>query len=403
LRRSGIRARARARARARSGTNVGGSNATKDKSSDFAGRDGGDDVVLVLGDSVEAALTLQRGKITAAGSRVGYASTAKSGLTSRSAALISDEKSADGSSLLGDRSVNTIKDVALDDGVGPLVGIKGVALHVLEVVVGSVEVTVGAGLTKLGSSASNIVEVVAVKSDLVALTVEHHGPVVVAVARSRSVGDAVKFGVGDGEPGAIVVRDDEHAADLGELAVIDPDTIVETLELESVTTPYNAGVDVGEFDALDNDVLGSLLDRQTLALENSLTVTDDTLVAANREGLRTSSVVGDGANRDIVITSARKITEVKLTTIASTAALAITTSTSLDLSSKVKLLVEVDNTRSVISKKRSKLLSRRRRNSLSLTTSDTSSKTVSLARNTLSRSRGYSRKDGSDTWQTHIE
>jgi hypothetical protein len=141
-----------------------------------------------------------------------------------------------------------------------------VALHVLEVVVGGVDVKVGTGLTELGGSAGNVVKVVAVKSNLVALAVEHHGPVVVAVAGSRGVSDTVELGVGDGNARAVVVGHNEHAANLRELAVIDPNTIVLSLKLQSIASPDDSRVEVGDLDTLDDNVAGALLDGKTLAL-----------------------------------------------------------------------------------------------------------------------------------------
>ncbi|KAI6765265.1 hypothetical protein HG531_012364 [Fusarium graminearum] len=260
------------------------------ESDDLASGNRSDHVVLVLGDSIETALTLHDGKVATGSNRVGLASTSKDRLTSSSSGLIRNEQGADTCSLLGNRLVDTIKDVTLNDGVGTLVGVESMALHVLEVVVGSVEVTVGARLTELGGPASNVVEVVAVKSDLVALAVEHHGPVVVAVAGSRSVSDTVELGVGDGEAGAVVVGDDEHATNLGELAVVDPDTIVLSLELQSITSPDDTGVELGDLNALDDDVAGALLNGKTLSFQDSLAVTDDTLVASNRKRLRASGI-----------------------------------------------------------------------------------------------------------------
>jgi hypothetical protein len=302
----------------------------------------------VLSKGVEAALTAHDGKVTAASSRVRLTSTAESRLARSSSLLIRDEKGVNGSTLLGNRSVNAVENVTLDDGIGALVSVESVALHVLEVVVGGMEVTVGARLAKLRGSAGNVVEVVAVKSDLVALAVEHHGPVVVAVAGRRGVGDAIELGVGDGKTGAIVVTDDEHAADLGELAVINPYTIVKTLKLKRIAAPDNARVQVGDLNTLDDNVAGPLLEGKTLSLQDSLTVTDDTLVATNRERLGTSNIVGNRANSNVIIATARQVSEVELTAVGSTAALAVTAGASLDVSSEVELLIDIDNTGRIV-------------------------------------------------------
>lgn len=84
--------------------------------------------------------------------------------------------------------------------------------------------------------------------------------------------------------------------------MIDPDTVVTTLEVESITTPYNTGVDVGELNALDDNVLCVLGQRQTLTLQDTLSAnTQDGLVAANLESSRSSGVVGDGADGNVVV------------------------------------------------------------------------------------------------------
>lgn len=400
---AGLGVTSRGRTGAGAGANVRGASVGNNKSSNLAGGNRSDDVVLVLSKGVKAALIAHDGEVSAASSRVRLTSTAESRLASSSSTLIRNEKGANGSTLLGDRSVNAVEDVTLDDSIGALVSVESVALHVLEVVVGSVEVAVGARFAKLGGSASNVVEVVAVKSDLVALTVEHHGPVVVAVAGRRGVGDAIELRVGDGKTGAIVVTDDEHAADLGELAVINPHTIVKSLKFESIAAPDNARVQVGDLYALDDNVAGSLLEGKTLSVQDSLTVTDDTLVATNRERLGTSNIVGDRADSDVITATARQVSEVELTAVGSTAALAVTAGASLDVSSEVELLVDVDNTGRIVGEKLGELFGGSRSDSFTLTTSDSGGETVRLARDGLSRGRGGSGQKSSERLQTHVE
>lgn len=77
----------------------------------------------------------------------------------------------------------------------------------------------------------------------------------VVVAAGRGGGSTVELVVGDSQARGRVVGDDEHAANKGELVVVDPDAIVASLEVKSITTPYDTRVDVGEFDTLDDDVL----------------------------------------------------------------------------------------------------------------------------------------------------
>lgn len=95
-------------------------------------------------------------------------------------------------------------------------------LHVGEQVVDSLDVAGLAVLTELGGTARAVVDVVAVKGDLVTISVEHHRPVVVAVASSGRGGLTVELSVGDGETGWVVVGDDEHTSNQGELAVVNP-------------------------------------------------------------------------------------------------------------------------------------------------------------------------------------
>ena len=113
------------------------------------------------------------------------------------------------------------------------------------------------------------------------------------------------------------MRDDEHAADKRELVVVDPDAVVAALEVESVSTPYDAGVDVGELNTLDDNVFRVLSQGQTLALQDTLaTNTQDRLVAADLESRRSSGVVGDGANGNVIIgCGTRQFAKVELTAV----------------------------------------------------------------------------------------
>lgn len=64
--------------------------------------------------------------------------------------------------------------------------------------------------------------------------------------------------------------DDEHASDQGEFVVVNPDAIVTTLEVESISSPYDTRVDVGKLDALNDDILCVLGQRQAFALQDTL-------------------------------------------------------------------------------------------------------------------------------------
>lgn len=139
----------------------------------------------------------------------------------------------------------------------------------------------------------------------------------VVVAAGRGGGGAVKLVVRDSQARGRVVRDDEHAADERELVVVDPDAVVASLEIESVSAPHHTGIDVGELDALDDDILCVLGQRQALAFQDTLAAnTQDGLVAANLESRRSSGIVGDGADGNVVIGGgARELAKVELTTV----------------------------------------------------------------------------------------
>lgn len=216
---------------------------------------------------------------------------------------------------------------------------------------------------------------------------EHHGPVVVVVAAGRGGGGAVEFVVGDGQARGRVVRDYEHAADEGESVVVDPDTIVAALEVESIASPYDARVDVGEFKTLDDHVLCVLDQGQTLALEHTLsTHTEDRLVAADLQRGRTSEVILDGADGHIVVRGgAGKLAEVELATTGSTAGFPVTAGSSGRLSGEVKLLGDQNHTCSIIREVLGELVRCGRRDgSSTATTSHILGETVSLANDSLS-------------------
>lgn len=211
----------------RGGADVGRSSAALDESGDTGGSDGLDEVVLELGEGRQGGGLLESLPGTAGGvDAVDLASTADGRGARASGQGVGDVEAVGvGLAIVG--GVDGLEGVTLDQGDGAGVELKGVALHVGEQVVGRLE---GPFLAELGGAAGDVVPVVAIEGHLVAVTVEHHGPVVVAVAGGRGGGDTVKLVVGDGSAGAVVVADDELTADQGDLVVVDPDTIVASLQ-----------------------------------------------------------------------------------------------------------------------------------------------------------------------------
>lgn len=271
------------------------------------------------------------------------------------------------------------------------VSLEGVTLHVGEQVVDSLDVAGRAVLTELGGTARAVVDVVAVEGDPVTVSVEHHGPVVVAVAGGRCRGLTVKFGVGDGQAGCAVVGDDEHAANLGELAVVNPDTIV-AIELKSITSPDQAGVQVGDGDTLDDDILGRRVQAETLALQNTLSVGgDDALVAANLQRVQGGSVVLQAGDRGGIrlLTAAPVGSSVKSLLAVRGRAPWRTARGGLGRAGEVKGLGEVDHAGGIVREKSSELGSGRGRRDLAASTScDAAGETVSGSLDGLGRDSG---------------
>lgn len=138
-----------------------------------------------------------------------------------------------------------------------------------------------------------------------------HAPVVVAIARGRPAGTAVEFAVRDGDTAAcgnwlvctghggygtvltrVVSRDEHLATDQRDLDMVDPD-LVGAIQGDSITTPDVLRVELRDVDVLDDDILDTASQTQTLAAKDtSATNTDDGLVRSNRQALETGFVVG---------------------------------------------------------------------------------------------------------------
>lgn len=80
------------------------------------------------------------------------------------------------------------------------------------------------------------------------------------------------------------------------LNVVDPDH-VGTSDRDSITTPDVLGVDLGEVDVLDDNVLDTVGNVHALALDNtSRSLADQRLVGLDLDSIPASLVVGQGAD-----------------------------------------------------------------------------------------------------------
>jgi hypothetical protein len=93
-----------------------------------------------------------------------------------------------------------------------------------------------------------VVNVVALKGDIVVGTVKVDTPVVVAIAGSGVAGGTVDVAVGDGHAlGGIGTQDNVLTANAGSGNVVDPDHVA-VIDGDGITTPDVLGVDVGDGD-----------------------------------------------------------------------------------------------------------------------------------------------------------
>lgn len=170
--------------------------------------------------------------------------------------------------------------------------VKGVPGHGVPVVVDSVQQGVSA---ELGRAAGGVVDVVALHGDQVVGARQVDGPVMMAIARCAPAGLAVELAVGEGDAVGGCLAGDEHlAAYKRHLDVVDPDEIGAG-ERDGVAAPDVLRVEVRDVDVLDNHVLGTVGDTQSLALNHTRRPdADDRLVAADVDALDTSLVVGNG-------------------------------------------------------------------------------------------------------------
>lgn len=206
--------------------------------------DGGDEVGLVLGEGGQGGGGAERGPVAGAGQGVLQAGAAQGAGAGAGGAGVGDgvgrvdlgvlveglrdglegvsfNQSGGGALVRGQLYRNNFER-SFGTGYNTYVGLECVTLHVGEEVVDSLDVAGLAVLAELGGTARAVVDVVAVEGDLVTVSVEHHGPVVVAVAGGGCGGLTVELGVGDGQARWVVVGDDHHTSDQRELAVVNP-------------------------------------------------------------------------------------------------------------------------------------------------------------------------------------
>lgn len=148
--------------------------------------------------------------------------------------------------------------------------------------------------SELGGTAREVVDVVVLEGDLVIRAGEVQVPVVVSVASGGPLALAVDVAVSDRDTaGRILAQDDVLTGDLVGGDVVDPDQ-VSAGQGDGITTPDVLGVQLGDTDVLDDDVLHAVGHAQTLALDDSRGArAEDGLVRGDLDGVQTGLVVSD--------------------------------------------------------------------------------------------------------------
>jgi hypothetical protein len=187
-------------------------------------------------------------------------------------------------------SIDVLEHVTLSENLGARVSLKSVSDGV-EVVVDGVEEGVAGNL---GRATRGVVDVVVLEGDGVGGTGEVQAPVVASVAGSGPGRSTVDLVVGDGDTvGSRVTEDDVLTGNQVGGDVVDPDEVC-TVDGDGITTPDVLGVDIGEANVLDDDVLSVGDDANTLALNDTLgALADERLVGTNGHTKDTSLVVLD--------------------------------------------------------------------------------------------------------------
>lgn len=148
--------------------------------------------------------------------------------------------------------------------------------------------------SELGGTAAEVVDIVVLEGDLVIGAGEVQVPVVVTITGRRVGGFTIDVAVGDADTARSgLTKDDVLTADRVGGDVVDPDQI-SAGQGDGITTPDVLGVQLGDADVLDDDVLHAVGEVETLALDDSRgAIAEDGLVGGDLDGVQTGVVVGD--------------------------------------------------------------------------------------------------------------
>lgn len=98
-------------------------------------------------------------------------------------------------------------------------------------------------------------------------------------------------------PTGLISGDEHLATDQGDLDVVNPD-LVGAIQTDSITTPDVLRVELRDVDVLDDDILSTAGQAQTLAANDTGAAnTDNGLVRSNCQALETGFVVGASGRR----------------------------------------------------------------------------------------------------------
>lgn len=245
---------------------------------------------LALEATEETSVVAREGTRASKGIHLACASKSSLAGADRSGSRDSEE-SALGTSLEG--VLDVLERVSFGENLAVLLDLESMVEDVVKIVVDDVEEGVAGNL---GSAAGNVVHVVALEGDqlkhvsklsvtysvpvtYVALAEEEDGPVVISIAACRPRAHAVNLVVRDRHATASSsTKDNMLATDQGCSTVINPD-VVSAVKRDSVAAPDQAGVEVGDMDVLDDNILDAIGKTKTLSFDDTLgTDADDALV-----------------------------------------------------------------------------------------------------------------------------
>jgi hypothetical protein len=173
------------------------------------------------------------------------------------------------------------------------------------------------------------------------------------------------------------------AANQGGSAVVNPNIIC-SIKGDSITTPDQARVKVGDMDVLDNNILNSISETKTFAFDNALgTNTNDALIRADHDRVQAGLVILDSnlLSARVVISAPLILVDRKLAVRACSPRSAACFSRRSLGTLEVKSSLQVDDTGGVILQVVDKLLVVLGTNNLTaLATSGASCKALSLGR-----------------------